>query len=73
MKMMEAVISKITTRSIGILVENRDRTREFVVTATVLEDATESQNQEFMQDLRIAYEKYQKSVKRRRWDDENSI
>lgn len=71
--MMEAVISKITTRSIGILVENRDRTREFVVTATVLEDATESQNQEFMQDLRIAYEKYQKSVKRRRWDDENSI
>lgn len=70
---MEPMIMKITAKSMGVLVENKDHTREFVVTATVLEDATESQNQEFMQDLRIAYEKYQKSVKRRRWDDENCL
>ena len=38
---MELTITKITTKSMGVLVENKDRTREFVVTATVLENATE--------------------------------
>lgn len=60
---MEPMITKITTRSMGVLVENKNRTREFVVTATVLENATETQNQQLMQDLKLAYEKYQQSVK----------
>lgn len=60
---MEPMIMKITAKSMGVLVENKDHTREFVVTATVLENATETQNQQLMQDLKLAYEKYQQSVK----------
>lgn len=60
---MEPTIMKITAKSMGVLVENKDHTREFVVTATVLENATETQNQQLMQDLKLAYEKYQQSVK----------
>lgn len=60
---METMIVKITARTMGVLAENKDRTREFVVTATVLENATETQNQQLMQDLKLAYEKYQQSVK----------
>ena len=60
---MVLMIAKITDRSMGVLIENKDRTRDFVVTATIMENATDNQNQEFMQDLKLAYEKYQKSVK----------
>ena len=60
---MVLMIAKITDRTMGVLIENKDRTRDFVVTATIMENATDNQNQEFMQDLKLAYEKYQKSVK----------
>lgn len=60
--MDSSMIIKITAKTMGVLVENPDRTREFVVTATVLEKATETQNQQLMQELKVAYEKYRNSV-----------
>ena len=61
---MKLMIAKLTAKSMGVLVENKDRTREFVVTATVLENATDTQNQQFMQELKLVYEKYRQSVER---------
>ena len=60
--MDSSMIIKITAKTMGVLVENPDRTREFKVTATVLENATEEQNQQLMQELKVAYEKYRNSV-----------
>lgn len=60
--MDSSMIIKITAKTMGVLVENPDRTREFKVTATVLENATEEQNQKLMQELKVAYEKYRNSV-----------
>ena len=60
--MDSSMIIKITAKTMGVLVENPDRTREFVVTATVLEKATETQNQQLMEELKVAYEKYRSSV-----------
>lgn len=60
--MDSSMIIKITAKTMGVLVENPDRTREFKVTATVLENATEEQNQKLMEELKVAYEKYRNSV-----------